>query len=174
MNSTGHLTAISCRLNKVRRAGASPAWGLLHFYPVPPAPLFDVHQNETAPCGDHFKRRMRGQATETKAMELQSVLYFLLWAGLFILMMRFGCGAHVLGHGHHHANTGSRENHGPEGELSGTPPAEAVDPVCGMTVQTVGAKSAVHAGRPYYFCSPSCREKFEANPAAYVKSVPPA
>jgi hypothetical protein len=31
---------------------------------------------------------------------MQSLLYFLLSAGLFFVMMRFGCGAHVMGHGH--------------------------------------------------------------------------
>ena len=29
------------------------------------------------------------------------VLYLLLVAGFFVLMMRFGCGAHVIGHGQH-------------------------------------------------------------------------
>ena len=29
------------------------------------------------------------------------LLYLLLFAGFFILMMRFGCGAHVMGHGQH-------------------------------------------------------------------------
>ena len=33
---------------------------------------------------------------------MQPLLYFLLVAGLFIVMMRFGCGAHVMGHGHRH------------------------------------------------------------------------
>jgi len=49
------------------------------------------------------------------------------------------------------------------------PPDRAVDPICGMTVQTAGAKSAVHNGRVYYFCSQDCRQKFESNPASYVK-----
>lgn len=29
------------------------------------------------------------------------LLYLLLIAGFFVLMMRFGCGAHVMGHGQH-------------------------------------------------------------------------
>ena len=29
------------------------------------------------------------------------LLYLLLSAGFFILIMRFGCGAHVMGHGQH-------------------------------------------------------------------------
>jgi hypothetical protein len=38
-------------------------------------------------------------------MQLQDVLFFLFWAGLFFVMMRFGCGAHIMGHGHHHRST---------------------------------------------------------------------
>ena len=100
-------------------------------------------------------------------MQLENVLYFLFWAGLFVVMMRFGCGAHIMGHGHHHGGTGSDE-HG-DGHLRWVPPDQAVDPVCGMTVQTAGAKSAVHGGQVYYFCSQDCREKFEATPASYAK-----
>ena len=40
-------------------------------------------------------------------MQLSNVLYFLLWAGLFFVMMRFGCGAHMMGHSHHQGGTGS-------------------------------------------------------------------
>ena len=38
-------------------------------------------------------------ATEPKVevMQLENVLYFLAFAGLFFLMMRFGCGAHITG-----------------------------------------------------------------------------
>jgi YHS domain-containing protein len=49
-------------------------------------------------------------------------------------------------------------------------PAEAVDPVCGMTV-AAGDSSypLVHDGVTYYFCRAGCRRAFEADPAAYVK-----
>ena len=40
-------------------------------------------------------------------------------------------------------------------------PAEAVDPVCGMTVAVAGAPTAVRAGVTWYFCSTSCRDQFE-------------
>ena len=98
---------------------------------------------------------------------LQNILYFAIWAGFIFLMMRYGCGAHIMGHGHHHDGTGSND-HG-DGNVRWVPPDRAVDPVCGMTVQTVGAKSAVHDGDVYYFCSQDCRAKFEATPASYVK-----
>jgi xanthine dehydrogenase accessory factor len=49
------------------------------------------------------------------------------------------------------------------------PPAEAVDPVCGMTVATEGAKEvAVHEGVTYYFCGGHCRRRFEADPAQFT------
>jgi P-type Cu+ transporter len=43
------------------------------------------------------------------------------------------------------------------------------DPVCGMTVDPHSAKHRhVHDGRPYYFCSGRCREKFAADPVKYL------
>ena len=33
--------------------------------------------------------------------EMGMLLYLLLFGGFFLLMMRFGCGAHVMGHGQH-------------------------------------------------------------------------
>ncbi|OOG42024.1 heavy metal translocating P-type ATPase [Rhodanobacter sp. C05] len=44
------------------------------------------------------------------------------------------------------------------------------DPVCGMTVDPRTAKHhAEHDGRPYHFCSARCREKFVAEPSAYLE-----
>jgi xanthine dehydrogenase accessory factor len=49
--------------------------------------------------------------------------------------------------------------------------AEAVDPVCGMTV-TAGSASypLEYGGVTYYFCRARCRRDFEADPAAYRKT----
>ena len=104
------------------------------------------------------------------SLQLGNILYFLLWAGVFFFMMRFGCGAHIMGHGHHHGGK-EADDHSGEGNLRWIAPKQAVDPVCGMTVQTASAKSAVHNGQVYYFCSQDCRQKFEAAPASYVKKV---
>ena len=99
---------------------------------------------------------------------LRDILYFAVWAGFIFLMMRYGCGAHIMGHGHHHGATGS-DDHGGDSNMRWVPPDRAVDPVCGMTVQTAGAKSTVHDGHVYYFCSQDCRAKFEAAPTSYLK-----
>ncbi len=52
---------------------------------------------------------------------------------------------------------------------------EAIDPVCGMTVDPAKAKhSAEHAGRVYYFCCGGCRERFQAAPERYLMPGIPA
>jgi xanthine dehydrogenase accessory factor len=49
-------------------------------------------------------------------------------------------------------------------------PAEAVDPVCGMTVAADSSGYPLeHEGVTYYFCRAGCRREFEQDPAAYVK-----
>jgi xanthine dehydrogenase accessory factor len=50
------------------------------------------------------------------------------------------------------------------------PAAEAVDPVCGMTVTAdASGRPLQHDGVTYYFCSAGCRRAFENDPAAYLK-----
>jgi xanthine dehydrogenase accessory factor len=50
--------------------------------------------------------------------------------------------------------------------------AEAVDPVCGMTVMAnAAAMPAEHDGITYYFCCAGCHRAFDENPAAYLKGV---
>jgi xanthine dehydrogenase accessory factor len=48
------------------------------------------------------------------------------------------------------------------------PPAEAVDPVCGMTVSLAGTETIVHEGTAYAFCGAGCRQLFEADPSRYA------
>jgi len=59
---------------------------------------------------------------------------------------------------------------GLEGGASAAPPAraEAIDPVCGMTVQVAGARHRLErGGETYYFCCAGCRERFEASSEAH-------
>src|SRR5579862_4807764 len=48
-------------------------------------------------------------------------------------------------------------------------PAQAVDPVCGMTVATSSEYRLRHDGTDYYFCCAGCRRAFEKDPDAYVR-----
>ncbi len=46
---------------------------------------------------------------------------------------------------------------------------EAIDPVCGMTVDVADARyRLVHDGLTYYFCSAGCLEAFEMDPARFI------
>ena len=44
----------------------------------------------------------------------------------------------------------------------------AVDPVCGMSVETDKSPKTEHEGMTYYFCSHHCQQKFESNPEAFT------
>jgi len=64
------------------------------------------------------------------------------------------------------------------GELGkGMPPheapeiTEAIDPVCGMTVDVSTAQHKVdHEGTTYYFCAPGCARAFKKDPADFIGS----
>lgn len=99
---------------------------------------------------------------------MEALLYFALWAGLIFLMLRFGCGAHVMGHGHGHQRTDGQDAPQNADQPRWIPPETDMDPVCGKTVHTDQAKPSVHDGAVYYFCSRECRERFEAAPHLYV------
>jgi YHS domain-containing protein/uncharacterized membrane protein YraQ (UPF0718 family) len=46
----------------------------------------------------------------------------------------------------------------------------ALDPVCGMQVETANAPAAAtYEGHPVYFCSDHCRHRFEADPTRFAK-----
>ncbi|TDR56845.1 Cu+-exporting ATPase [Halomonas ventosae] len=49
------------------------------------------------------------------------------------------------------------------------------DPVCGMEVDPHATQHrATHADTTWYFCSATCRKKFEADPEAFLDDKPPA
>jgi xanthine dehydrogenase accessory factor len=51
-------------------------------------------------------------------------------------------------------------------------PAEAIDPVCGMSVAiTNAALSLEHAGMTWYFCGSGCRDAAAADPGRYLGPV---
>ena len=90
---------------------------------------------------------------------LKSLAWLVVWGGLFYVMMRYGCGAHMMG------------GHGKHRDAGAAAGGSVKDPVCGMTVDPGQAKAAaVHDGKTYYFCSDTCREKFEQAPAKFIKA----
>ena len=81
---------------------------------------------------------------------------FLLFAVLFFLMMRYGCGAHMMhGHGGHgHSHRGGGRKH--------------IDPVCDMVVEEDQGYGKMYHGALYRFCSKSCLDKFDTDPEQYL------
>jgi len=48
--------------------------------------------------------------------------------------------------------------------------AQAIDPVCGMTVTNdASGRPLRHDGADYYFCCAACRQAFEKDPDAYLE-----
>lgn len=44
------------------------------------------------------------------------------------------------------------------------------DPVCGMKVDEATAEATTeHNGKEFYFCSDTCKQKFERNPDQYAR-----
>lgn len=90
---------------------------------------------------------------------MEGVFSFLLFAGVFYFMMRFGCGAHMVhGHGGHGDHA-----HGSDGAVG-----SAIDPVCGMAVAADQGYTKTHQSRQLRFCSRACLDKFEAHPGQYL------
>jgi YHS domain-containing protein len=92
---------------------------------------------------------------------METLFSLLLIGGLFYFMMRYGCGAHMIGH---------RDQRGyPQSGEEARPGADTYsDPVCGMTVAPDRGYRKMHDGRQYRFCSRTCLDKFEASPKQYV------
>jgi YHS domain-containing protein len=99
---------------------------------------------------------------------MEQLFFFIIWGGIIFLMMRFGCGAHIMGHRHGKAQAQNEHGKGEDPEVRWVPPKKDTDPVCGKTVATDKAKPSVHDGNVYYFCSRECREVFEAAPDLYL------
>ena len=95
---------------------------------------------------------------------MEGLSSFLLFAGLFYFMMRFGCGAHAVhgrGGGGHGLDTG-------QGVHERTSSGRATDPVCGIAVAPNQGYAMLRDGNEYRFCSRACLDEFEANPDQYV------
>lgn len=87
---------------------------------------------------------------------MNGFLSFLLFAGVFYLMMRLGCGAHMVHGGHRGRHPDERND------------TKHVDPVCGKNVSPSEGYGKMHANRLYRFCSRRCLDAFDADPNRYL------
>jgi len=57
-------------------------------------------------------------------------------------------------------------------EAHNAQPDEALDPICGMTVEVVTAlHTSEHGGETYYFCCPACKRKFNEEPEKHAARI---
>lgn len=99
-------------------------------------------------------------------MSFDTLVYVALFGAAAFLMFRFGCGQHMMGHGHsQHRHEGAR------GDSTSYVTQPDVDVVCGMEVDRASEHTAVFEGRTYRFCSETCRKTFEASPVTYAVKV---
>ncbi len=83
---------------------------------------------------------------------------FLLFAIFFYVMMRYGCGAHII-HGARHEDHDHTKH-------------KTIDLVCDMEVAENQGYGKMYEGKLYRFCTRSCLDKFEANPQRYINKPP--
>lgn len=86
-------------------------------------------------------------------MELIATL--LIFGLVFLLLMSWGCGARIV-----RGLGASNESAGGENSWR--------DPVCGMLAEASEELMALHEGRPYFFCSKNCRDRFRDKPEAFT------
>ena len=100
---------------------------------------------------------------------MDNLVWFLIYAGLFFIMMRYGCGAHMAhGHAGHKGHDGQGHDH--DNNMDALT-VVAIDPVCGMHVDSDKGYSKMHEGTLYRFCSRDCLDKFESAPEQYIRSL---
>jgi YHS domain-containing protein len=88
---------------------------------------------------------------------MEGFLSFLFFAAFFYLMMRVGCGAHMM-RGQHGTTDDDASKH--------------IDPVCGKDVPPSEGYGKMHADQLYRFCSRDCLDTFDAEPDRYTtKSI---
>jgi Cu+-exporting ATPase len=51
-------------------------------------------------------------------------------------------------------------------------PVRVTDPICGMVIdRDQAAAKREYRGTTFYFCSESCRKRFDAEPSGYAEKV---
>jgi YHS domain-containing protein len=93
---------------------------------------------------------------------MEGLLSLFLFAVLFFVMMRFGCGAHMM-HGQHGSHRHAGHSEGQK---------KHIDPVCGMKVDVEQGYGKMYEGNLYRFCSRDCLDKFEKEPRQYLIKNP--
>ena len=58
---------------------------------------------------------------------MSTLVHFLIWGGFFFVMMRFGCGAHIMGHSKNHRHGDENQNAPKTVSVTDTPPTRNME-----------------------------------------------
>jgi YHS domain-containing protein len=93
------------------------------------------------------------------------------WGESLEAAWKLGAAQHPAEGSHDHGDDQGHEHHH-DGDGNGAASTTATDPVCGMTVDVVGARDkglhVDHDGTAYYFCGKGCKLEFGDDPAKYL------
>lgn len=92
---------------------------------------------------------------------MDGIVTLLIFAVFFYVMMRYGCGAHLI--------HGKQNNHSPK-QLKNEK-TDSVDPVCGKSVAATQGYAKMYEDVTHRFCSRACLDEFESDPSKYPSVV---
>lgn len=87
---------------------------------------------------------------------MESLFSFLIFAVFFYVMMRFGCGAHMV-HGNHSRHRADDADQ-----------TKLIDPVCGKYIAPNEGYGKMTGDQLYRFCSRRCLDVFEDDPHRFL------
>ena len=93
---------------------------------------------------------------------MDGIVTLLIFAVFFYVMMRYGCGAHLI--------HGKQNNHSPK-QLQNEK-KDSIDPVCGKSVAAKQGYAKMHGDETHRFCSRACLDEFESHPSKYPSMTP--
>lgn len=127
---------------------------------------------DTCCCGNEFAvgAGAEGRVTTAPGFATRIEHFESPWGEALPAVWAIGPSVHADEHDHGHHDEGTHAADGTS--TSSEPAAMATDPVCGMSVDPVTARSkGLHSSyhdRDYFFCGKGCKLEFDEDPARYL------
>ena len=129
---------------------------------------------DTCCCGNEFAVGTDAESRLTAApgFVTQTERFAAPWGESIPAVWAIGPSVHATEQEHDHQAEGAHGEH--EVSSTGEPATSATDPVCGMTVDSEGARAkglnSAYEGHDYFFCGKGCKLDFDEDPARYLDS----
>ena len=127
---------------------------------------------DTCCCGNEFAvgAGAEGRVTTAPGFGTRIERFESPWGEILPAVWAIGPSVHATEHEHPHHDEGTHAAHGLS--TSFEPTTSATDPVCGMSVDPVTARSkGLHSSyrdRDYFFCGKGCKLEFNEDPERYL------